>query len=413
MLGRTFHASQLDKAHLVLIFLRNIFYFKVFLHLANGIYGNLTSIKSGFFHYSLQWSKSSGAVSWEAGIPCCWSRLAEQPHASSPPPSSCWERGFQSGHLPSAPDPCASLAQTCFSQACLCCPPRGFVGGRATEHCPFPTGFGHLAWRWRGILRELCLHGGSSQPHDSRGGSLFFSSLFLQDWHGLLPPAGDREMGAEHNWHQLEPPTRQVKKCLGPGWCQPKWMTPAWLTASSRRNPAYSQPVSRAFQLLAIVKDWNLTWWLRAWLCCDGAAWRAPNLSVRGTTFSLVPFLCCPPGLSWHWDVGRMCQLGHSQVAAETERGQLCTALLSTSAARQCQWDMAGETQAEDGAISHSHRETGHGFPLPQTGWEQCCWLRLAPFLPWSTLDKSHPCFLPQSLVCKVDANTSQGCCET
>lgn len=39
--------------------------------------------------------------------------------------------------------------------------------------------------------------------------------------------------------------------------------------------------------------------------------------------------------------------------------------------------------------------------------------LCLAPVPPRSTLDKSHPCFLPQSLVCKMDTNTSQGCCET
>lgn len=93
--------------------------------------------------------------------------------------------------------------------------------------------------------------------------------------------------------------------------------------------------------------------------------------------------------------------------------GSLCTAFLSTSAARQCQWDLAGETQAEDRTISHSHGETGLSFPLPQTGWEQCCWLGLASVLPWSTLDKSHPCFLPQSFVCKMDTNTSQRCCET
>lgn len=52
--------------------------------------------------------------------------------------------------------------------------------------------------------------------------------------------------------------------------------------------------------------------------------------------------------------------------------------------------------------------------PCPrQGGSSTAAWLSLAPVLPWSTLDKSHPCFLPQSLVCKMDTNTSQGCCET
>lgn len=85
----------------------------------------------------------------------------------------------------------------------------------------------------------------------------------------------------------------------------------------------------------------------------------SPESLGEGTTFSLVPFLP-----AWA-PQGRWLQ-GQSKGSRS-----LCTALPSMSAPRQSQWDVAGETQAEDGAISHSHSETG-----PQTGWEQCCWLQ-------------------------------------
>lgn len=143
---------------------------------------------------------------------------------------------------------------------------------------------------------------------------------------------------------------------------------------------------------------------------------RSPSLSGRGTTFSLEPFLCCPPGpiVAPGWGMGCASSRGHrpggcrDRARAAGASAPPFSALLPGSDS-----EMGQERQAEDRAISHSHSETGHSFPLPQTGWEQCCWLSLAPVLPWRTLDKSHPCFLPQSLVCKMDTNTSQGCCET
>lgn len=101
--------------------------------------------------------------------------------------------------------------------------------------------------------------------------------------------------------------------------------------------------------------------------------WSEKPESLReGTTCSLVPFPLCPPG----WDVpARAPQARGLQRQSQGSRN-LCTALLGMSAPRQCQWDVAGEAQGEDGAISHSPSETGHSFPLPQTGWEQHCWLQ-------------------------------------
>lgn len=76
-------------------------------------------------------------------------------------------------------------------------------------------------------------------------------------------------------------------------------------------------------------------------------------------------------GPSWRWAVGRDVP-ARAQARWLRRQGKgsrsLCTALPGTSAARQRQCDVAGETQVEDRAVSHSHNETGHGFPCPRKG---------------------------------------------
>lgn len=158
-----------------------------------------------------------------------------------------------------------------LSPSPTCCPhPNLFLSGmlvlpskrlcRRQSH--WALSFSHWVWapclELKGNLRSsACMVAPLSHVRVMVAASSLLP-CFWQDWQGLLPPAGpipagDWEMDAEHNWHQLEPPKRQVKKHPEPGWCQPRWVMPALLAASSRGNLAYSQPVSRASQLLAIV----------------------------------------------------------------------------------------------------------------------------------------------------------------
>lgn len=143
----------------------------------------------------------------------------------------------------------------------------------------------------------------------------------------------------------------------------------------------------------------------------------------RSTAFGLAPLLCHSTGsvLPLGCRTGRASS-GTGQVAAGAEWGQpesLRTALPGTIPRA-----MQGGCGRRDPGRGQSHLPASHQdwARLPcapaRVGAAVLAAARpgLAPVPPWSShaaLDESHPCFLPQSFVCKMDTNTSQGCCET
>lgn len=105
-----------------------------------------------------------------------------------------------------------------------------------------------------------------------------------------------------------------------------------------------------------------------------------------------------PPGLSCRLAAGRdaPAQARARWLPVQSEGSQRASAPpFPAPSPGQCRGDVAGETQAEDRAISQPHTKTGHGFPAPRQGWEQRCWLQHgrawppsrhgAVMLPWTS----------------------------
>lgn len=139
-------------------------------------------------------------------------------------------------------------------------PPGGFatVGGRAIGRRPSSL------WVWasfsalRGNPRELCLHGGSSQPRNcwTRGWWWQLLCFFVFDKtgrdcclkQGSFPQATGRRALSTPGISRSLRRAGLAEEQPGPGlWHEPRWAMPAWLTAGWRA-PGETLPIPNQCQ---------------------------------------------------------------------------------------------------------------------------------------------------------------------
>lgn len=296
-----------------------------------------------FSHYSLWWSKSSGAVSPEARIPCCWSRLAEHHHASSPPPSSCWERGFQPPTCPQLQNHVLPSPKPVSPRPAGAAHPEVLQEVELLNAVLFPLGLGTLLGAQGeslGALLEWWL----------------LSAMWKLWWHLLLGFLVFDKTGMGCCLLQLT--ERCVLSTAGISWSLPRgrWRSvlalgdACMLDSKLQGKPClFPTSVKSPPALSNTLKDWNLSLVAQGMAVLVMERGEEPCVSWRGALLSslchsyassrpIVVLGCRTAG----WDVPAQAQTRGLQRQSESS-GSLCTALLCMSAPMQGPWDVAGE----------------------------------------------------------------------